>query len=433
MFVLSLAMVVAMMPFLPATVYAAVAPEIEIEGCTPVAGEEMPTVDDVTNLTHSDYTLEDLTWLNGYSNEVSGKFKPGKDYIAVLKFRGNTELEAEDAKITIDGNTFYYDEDNVDIVVNGETITFSCYFHGYEPEFDEGIKIPYFAIWLPDEQEDVIITYDASSTYRMLSTKGTKPVTFKWWKCDKYGNTTGKAIYTNTTGKFSMKKLGWNKGLHYVAVKAKDANGNWSNKVVLKLKIYYDINDASIKVKNPTYTGKGGRHPTVTIKAKINGVNKTLKKGTDYTIKCKKSSANRKNVGLYSFLIEPKGYYYYSYDDDTDGEYDYYDRDFKINPKKTYIRKVTPGSKKLKVTWKKQSDKMSKSRITGYQVQIATNKSFTKGKRTKTVKGYSKLSKTFKNLKGGKKYYVRVRTYKVVYGVKCYSKWSKVKSCTTKW
>ena len=75
---------------------------------------------------------------------------------------------------------------------------------------------------------------------------------------------------------------------------------------------------------------------------------------------------------------------------------------------------------------------MSKSRITGYQVQTATNKSFTAGKKTYKVKGYSKTARTFKNLKGGKKYYVRVRTYKVVDGETYYSKWSKVKSVTTK-
>ncbi len=44
----------------------------------------------------------------------------------------------------------------------------------------------------------------------------------------------------------------------------------------------------------------------------------------------------------------------------------------------------------------------------------------------------SATSATIKKLKGKKKYYVRVRTYKVVAGKKVYSSWSKVKTVTTK-
>ena len=96
------------------------------------------------------------------------------------------------------------------------------------------------------------------------------------------------------------------------------------------------------------------------------------------------------------------------------------------------IKKLTAGKKSIKVKWMKRKKKMSSARITGYQVQVATNKKFTKNKKTKKVKGYKKTTKTFKNLKGGKKYYVRVRTYKTIKGVKYYSPWSKVKKITTK-
>ena len=75
---------------------------------------------------------------------------------------------------------------------------------------------------------------------------------------------------------------------------------------------------------------------------------------------------------------------------------------------------------------------MSKSRITGCQIQVATNKKFTKNKKTVTVKGYKKTSKTIKKLKAKKKYYVQVRTYKKVGKVKYYSSWSKTKSGKTK-
>ncbi len=41
-------------------------------------------------------------------------------------------------------------------------------------------------------------------------------------------------------------------------------------------------------------------------------------------------------------------------------------------------------------------------------------------------------SATIKNLKSGKKYYVRVRAYKTVSGVKIYGSYSKAKTVTVK-
>ncbi|MCR5207096.1 MAG: fibronectin type III domain-containing protein, partial [Eubacterium sp.] len=69
---------------------------------------------------------------------------------------------------------------------------------------------------------------------------------------------------------------------------------------------------------------------------------------------------------------------------------------------------------------------------TGYQIQLATNKKFTKNVKTVTVKGKKNTARTVKKLKAGKKYFVRVRTYKAFNGTKLFSKWSKVKYKTTK-
>ncbi|MBR1993144.1 MAG: hypothetical protein IJ988_02365, partial [Firmicutes bacterium] len=54
------------------------------------------------------------------------------------------------------------------------------------------------------------------------------------------------------------------------------------------------------------------------------------------------------------------------------------------------------------------------------------------GAKTVTVKGYSKTSKTIKKLKAKTNYYVQIRTYKTVKGVKYYSGWSKAKKVKTK-
>ena len=75
---------------------------------------------------------------------------------------------------------------------------------------------------------------------------------------------------------------------------------------------------------------------------------------------------------------------------------------------------------------------MSKKRITGYQIQVATNSDFTKNEKKIKIKGYKKTSAKVTKLKGGKKYYVRIRTYTKTKGQTYYSHWSKVKTAKTK-
>lgn len=95
------------------------------------------------------------------------------------------------------------------------------------------------------------------------------------------------------------------------------------------------------------------------------------------------------------------------------------------SPSKPAIK--TPSTnKKHQITakWKKVSA------CSGYQVQYSTSSKFKKAT-TKTVSGASKTSCTGK-FKKGKKYYIRVRSYKTVDGKKYYSAWSSVKSIKCK-
>jgi hypothetical protein len=92
----------------------------------------------------------------------------------------------------------------------------------------------------------------------------------------------------------------------------------------------------------------------------------------------------------------------------------------KIVPGKVNISKVTSSkSKTIRVTWKKNSQ------VDGYQIQYAKNAKFTKGQKTVTVKGKSKVSKTISKLKKKTTYYVRIRGYKKVNGITYYGAWSK--------
>ncbi len=105
---------------------------------------------------------------------------------------------------------------------------------------------------------------------------------------------------------------------------------------------------------------------------------------------------------------------------------------FEICPKGTSVTNIKSGEKAFSLKWKKQM-----SQTSGYEIAYATHASFRK-KSTKTVvlKSNKTTSKEVKGLKPGKKYYVKVRTYKEVKSgskkVKIYSDWSKTKSVRIK-
>ncbi len=91
----------------------------------------------------------------------------------------------------------------------------------------------------------------------------------------------------------------------------------------------------------------------------------------------------------------------------------------KVSPRKPSVKSAnTSKGKKLTVKWAK--DKMA----SGYQVQISTDKKFKKNVKSKSL---LKTAYTFTKLKTGKKYYVRIRSYKKSGKETLYSAWSKAK------
>ena len=93
---------------------------------------------------------------------------------------------------------------------------------------------------------------------------------------------------------------------------------------------------------------------------------------------------------------------------------------------KLSVKKLVSKKKALVVYWNKIAN------VSGYQIQVATDKKFKKNKKTVTVAKQNASKKTVKKLKAKKKYFVRVRVYKTVNGKKSYGKWSKIKSVKTK-
>jgi hypothetical protein len=86
-----------------------------------------------------------------------------------------------------------------------------------------------------------------------------------------------------------------------------------------------------------------------------------------------------------------------------------------VSPRRPSLKSAKAAKgRKLTVKWVK--DRMA----AGYQVQVSTSKAFKKDVKSKKL---AKASHTFTKLKAGKKYYVRVRSYKGALR----SAWSKVR------
>ena len=130
---------------------------------------------------------------------------------------------------------------------------------------------------------------------------------------------------------------------------------------------------------------------------------------------CKISYSNNTKVGTATVTIEGKILY--------EGTLK---TTFKINPKGTSISKLTATKKGFTAKWKKQA-----TQTTGYQIRYSLKSNMGSSK-TKTITSNKTLSKKVTGLKGKKKYYVQVRTYKTVNGKKYYSGWSAKKKVTTK-
>ena len=159
------------------------------------------------------------------------------------------------------------------------------------------------------------------------------------------------------------------------------------------------IPTVTLSAKSFVYNGEV-QQPTVVVK-----IGKKTLKASQYDVTYSKGCTA---VGTYKVKVTLKGKYKGSKK-----------VSFKIVPKTTRITKVVSDVKKITVQWKKQA-----TQTTGYQVQYAANKTFTKNKKTITIAKKSTVKKAIKNLESGKTYYVRVRTYKLVNGKRIYSAWS---------
>ncbi|MDO5145602.1 MAG: fibronectin type III domain-containing protein [Eubacteriales bacterium] len=174
-----------------------------------------------------------------------------------------------------------------------------------------------------------------------------------------------------------------------------------------------EVNFSSVSSR---FFDKTYHEPEVKVSMDIEKDNKiigreVLKKEKDYTI----SYMDNKKVGTAGIMIVGKGNYGGSKI-----------ITFKIRPQSTRLLKLERGKRRIRATWEKRT-----KQVTGYILQFSPKKNFSSSVKKVTLKK-RKTNKLVKGLRSKKRYYVRVRTYKNVNGIKYYSKWSNKMSIKTR-
>ena len=158
----------------------------------------------------------------------------------------------------------------------------------------------------------------------------------------------------------------------------------------------YKVSSASLNKVTYTYTGSAIGKPGATLKN-----SQGQKLASKYYTVTYYSRANGakvssiKAIGQYKAKVSLKGNY-------SGTKYLY----FSVGLRAVSLGSVTAGKKSITAKWKTDSS------VSGYQVMLAENASFSAGVKTAIVNSSSTSSCQFVNLKVGKVYYVKLRAFK---------------------
>ena len=366
------------------------------------------------NLGGRSFYYSDTTKLRGYSggaeaegSNASFTFEFTGTEVAVLK-SGNTISEFQ---VIVDGKSSFVKCYDIypEILVTG--LTSGKHTLTVKPVYENGATTGEFFImgfFVRDESKS-----SAKYDHKVHTFK--KYVSNKDATCKRDGTKTAKCSVDGCDKTDTVTDTG-SRLEHKFVIKATKKATTSKNGTGEKVCAYCDRYEDTVVIKYAKtfklsassyhYNGKV-KKPTVTVK---DSAGKTIS-SKYYTVTYNKATT----VGKHRIKVTLKGNY-------SGTKYLYYT----INPPKSAILKLTPYSKKLKVSIQKQS-----SQTGGYEIQYSTSKSF---KSAKTVKlaGYKTVVKTLTGLKAKTTYYVRVRTYKWLNGKKYVSSWSTAKYKKTK-
>lgn len=181
---------------------------------------------------------------------------------------------------------------------------------------------------------------------------------------------------------------------------------------IMKTTAIKKVSKITLSKTSVTFTGKEIAAPVVRVKNSVNGI---LAK-SNYTVTAPKNKL--KKIGRYTYTVTLNGKKFEGKKKLT----------FEIKPETTSLKTPAGSNDAVTVKW----NKGKKAQVSGYEVMLATNKGFTKNKRSILIDKYSKTSKKVEGLKDDKTYYIKIRTYKNVNGTKIYSVWSSYKTVKTK-
>lgn len=169
----------------------------------------------------------------------------------------------------------------------------------------------------------------------------------------------------------------------------------------ISVKVSAEMYKAYAEFKTYSYTGKSIK-PKVVVKY-YDGSKMKKMPAKWYTCKPKKYKA----IGGHSYVVKIKKKYQAKYGASFGGYWE-------ILPKTPVIKKATAGTGSVTVTWTKFSKKLQKS-IDGFYIRVSDDGSFNYWSEEIVAKpGDSKA--TITGLEKGKKYYVRVYSYKSLKG-----------------
>lgn len=195
------------------------------------------------------------------------------------------------------------------------------------------------------------------------------------------------------------------RGIGKILISGK-GNYNGSQQVTFEI-TGASIAQAVVEIReSAVYTGKA-----IAPSVKVSLGEEKLQLNQDYIV----IYADNKEVGKATVTVEGIGNY-------KDKKLAY----FTIFPRTAGIKKLSTKKNTITVSWK------TKGEASGYIVEYARDKKFTKELKKKNVGNGKKASLKIKKLKKGKRYYVRVRSYKKVDGRRIYGKYSSIKSIKVK-
>lgn len=152
--------------------------------------------------------------------------------------------------------------------------------------------------------------------------------------------------------------------------------------------IIYRPTTVKLSITSVVYSGKEIKPSVI-----VTDSNNNVIDSTNYDVSYK----DNKNTGKATVTVAFKGKYYSGEMQET----------FEIKPKTTSITSISAMPKGFALKWKKQKQ------VSGYQIQYSTKKNFKNAKNV-WVESKSATKNGIIRLKAKKKYYVRVRTYKIV-------------------